>query len=494
MKALYTGFENSSFLKNIAGHFSFEKISEDQLKEAEPDYFLEYDLLIIVAQYPGLNTVLQILHNKDQDLTPLIISDKEPVSQLKQNLLFVPFIGNNIIYSSADENEIKIAVEEGAKKTKQSRAFRQIKTSTQKIIPSISIPDNLKQVYLDKFFEDVPVGTILLDEQEQILTLNNYARFILKIDQPLEKIGGLYDFFPEELRDSLKDYLQLLPVNRTKVSKIIEIPDTDQYLEFSGSRFKHISQKEYFILTIEDITEKARAKQLLEQKIQNLEQMNEELERFAYIVSHDLKNPLVSLNRLCEMADIKKDVDLASILKMIKTSSGNLMQTVFGLEALIDINKNVDDQIQIVTLEEAFYQIKNELNFQLEEKGGRVSADFGLAPKIKYVKPYLVSIMTNLISNAVKYSSPESRLDIFVRSWKEKGYVVLSFKDNGIGIDLSKDYKKLFQPFVRLTNQATGKGVGLSLIKRMIEKNGGKIEVQSTPGIGTEFICYLKEY
>lgn len=475
----------------------FRNSTLDELKQADPEFFLQYDLLIINAQHPELTVALQVLFSKDKELTPLIISDSESdLLKYKHDLMYTPFIGNNIMHAHKYKNELGTAIAEGAKKTIQGRAFRKIKTATKKIDHSISIPENLKQVYLDKFFDDVPVGTILLDANEKILTLNNYARIILGIEKPVLKDTSVYDFFPDELSSTLREYFKLLPLNSSKVSRILELPGSGsrQYLEISGSHFKHHSEKEYYIVTLEDITEKAHAKQLLEQKVRDLEQMNEELERFAYIVSHDLRNPLIALNKLCEMAESRQNMDMGTVLKMIKASSEKLMHTVFGLESLIDINKNVEDQVQNISFQNELSHIKDDLASQLTEKGGRIYADFSSAPDIHYVKPYLFSIMTNLISNAIKYSHPERNVEIFLKTWRKKDFVVLSVRDNGIGIDLSLNYHKLFQPFVRLTNQASGKGVGLSLIKRMIEKNKGKIEVESTPGKGTDFICYLKEY
>jgi len=83
-------------------------------------------------------------------------------------------------------------------------------------------------------------------------------------------------------------------------------------------------------------------------------------------------------------------------------------------------------------------------------------------------------------------------LVIKIKSRKEKEYTILSVKDNGSGIDLAKNMNKLFQPFKRLTDQGTGSGLGLIIVKRVIEKSQGYLEVFSQPGSGTEFKAYLK--
>jgi two-component system CheB/CheR fusion protein len=73
-------------------------------------------------------------------------------------------------------------------------------------------------------------------------------------------------------------------------------------------------------------------------------------------------------------------------------------------------------------------------------------------------------------------------------------FVLIRIEDNGLGIDLQKYGNSLFEPFKRLTTQGEGSGLGLHLVKTMVEHNGGLIQVKSEPGIGTSFTLYLKEY
>ena len=110
-----------------------------------------------------------------------------------------------------------------------------------------------------------------------------------------------------------------------------------------------------------------------------------------------------------------------------------------------------------------------------------------------YVETFLYSILKNLISNEIKYKK-DVPLQINIKGRKEDGFVILKVKDNGIGIDLNKYEKQIFKPFKRFTNTVEGTGVGLYLIKNMISRNGGEIKVESEPGKGTTFYCYLKEY
>jgi signal transduction histidine kinase len=131
---------------------------------------------------------------------------------------------------------------------------------------------------------------------------------------------------------------------------------------------------------------------------------------------------------------------------------------------------------------------------EIEANQGRVEADFSRCPSICYVEAYLYSIVRNLLSNAIKYRSPHRNLVVSITSDRQDDFVVLRVADNGIGINLQKHGKDLFNPFSRFTSQAYGKGLGLHLVRNMIEKNGGKIIVESRVDAGTTFIVLLRDF
>jgi signal transduction histidine kinase len=110
------------------------------------------------------------------------------------------------------------------------------------------------------------------------------------------------------------------------------------------------------------------------------------------------------------------------------------------------------------------------------------------------VQGFIFSVLKNLISNAIKYRDDERALQIELESKRENDKVLVTVKDNGIGIDLKKYGDRLFKVFSRLTDRADGTGIGLYIVRNLVEGNGGSIKVESEPGKGTTFYCYLKEY
>jgi signal transduction histidine kinase len=120
--------------------------------------------------------------------------------------------------------------------------------------------------------------------------------------------------------------------------------------------------------------------------------------------------------------------------------------------------------------------------------------NFTQAESITYIEAYLSSIMKNLLTNAVKYHASRRPLTIDIHTKKVDGVTLLTITDNGIGIDLIRNKDKVFKAFKRFTEQAHGTGVGLYIIKNIVEKNGGTIHVESQPDKGTTFKVYLQAY
>jgi signal transduction histidine kinase len=124
----------------------------------------------------------------------------------------------------------------------------------------------------------------------------------------------------------------------------------------------------------------------------------------------------------------------------------------------------------------------------------KIGTDFDHVSEIKYVEAYLKSIMKNLITNAIKYSSENGNPIVHISTQKLPHEVLMIIKDNGMGIDMQEAGDDLFKPFKRFTTKSEGTGMGLYIVKNIIEKNGGRISVESKPNEGTTFYCFLKEY
>ena len=269
--------------------------------------------------------------------------------------------------------------------------------------------------------------------------------------------------------------------------------DGTHYPVLSDLQATRYRDQEVFVLIVQDITEQALSTARLKETNRQLKIANEYLDNFVFTAAHDLRSPvanLISLTQLLQEADSNQ---YPTIIEKISTSVFRLESTLSGLIKILNIQQFGQDESREVSFHQTLRLISEELEQQIKEADAQIDADFEV-PMICYVPPYLDSITRNLLSNAIKYRSADRPLRVTLRTVPADRFVKLQFSDNGIGIDLKRFKDRLFKPFERLTRQANGKGIGMHLIKTMVERNGGYLEVESQLGQGTTFTVYLKSY
>ena len=246
--------------------------------------------------------------------------------------------------------------------------------------------------------------------------------------------------------------------------------------------------------TSTDIHDQKMQRTLLIKQNKKLDEINKYLDNFVHTVAHDLRSPVANIIGLLQLLTIKEeDSRNISIKEKLNTSVERLDSTLKGMIQLIEVQSISGSNTQLLSLKDVFEDIASEFTSTLQDIEHSVTSDFESCQPIRYIKPYLESIFRNLISNSIKYRRDDVPLQISVGCRQEGEFVLIHHQDNGIGIDLQKHGKNLFKPFVRFTQKAQGKGIGLHIINNMLQKNGGKVEVESEVGEGTTFKLYLKE-
>jgi signal transduction histidine kinase len=230
-----------------------------------------------------------------------------------------------------------------------------------------------------------------------------------------------------------------------------------------------------------------------ETKLQQ-EESYRDMQQFTLALSHELKNSIAKIKlavSLVELEEMLPAVD--TYVKIIHRASDRLERTMLNLNEIIRLRhlSGIAKKIAPINI---FEDVKEEFSEALCGIDNTLNTHFSGVDEMNYVETYLRSIFSNVISNAIKYSHPGRPLRLLVKGRKTNSHTIFSFTDNGQGIDLSLYREKLFEPFSRFSSHAQGSGLGLYLIKTMVERNGGKIEVTSKPGEGTTFHFFLKEY
>lgn len=225
-----------------------------------------------------------------------------------------------------------------------------------------------------------------------------------------------------------------------------------------------------------------------------MEEANASLDDFVRATAHDLRSPISNMKNLFNLLDKVEDESKKNfVLEKVCDSVFKLDELLNGLMQMVDAQNNQHLMIEQLDFQQVLNFVCNDLEDRIEESGANIKASFEV-DKVVYNKAYLRSILHNLISNAIKYRDQNKPLEITVSNRKNNNEIWLRVEDNGMGIDLEKHGKLLFQPFKRLTNVGSGKGIGLSLIKQFVEKNGGQIFVDSEVGVGTTFVCVLNPF
>lgn len=234
-------------------------------------------------------------------------------------------------------------------------------------------------------------------------------------------------------------------------------------------------------------------KQLTETN-KELIQHNNDLLQFSYTVSHNLRGPVASLIGLMHLLEKENPTEQEShIIGHINRSLTSLNGIINDLSNIIDIRNAVVQVKQKVAFNDEIESIRALLVKQINDQHVSIETDLSEVPSIISVKPMINSILYNLISNAIKYRSPDRPTKIKILSTHIGNYIRIDVSDNGLGIDLNRFRENLFGLYKRFHTHTEGKGLGLFLVKLQCEVLGGYVDVASTQGVGTTFSIFLNK-
>ncbi|WP_062542211.1 PAS domain-containing sensor histidine kinase [Rufibacter tibetensis] len=246
-----------------------------------------------------------------------------------------------------------------------------------------------------------------------------------------------------------------------------------------------------------DITDLKEAEEALAQKNAQLVQTNNDLDTFVYTASHDLRSPITTIEaligflkeELTETACLNADTE--NIMNRIITSVSRLQRTIQDLTNISRLqNANQKNpKGEPIDVQEVYEDIKADLVSSSNVPLCQIQTDFQVQ-QLHFSKKNFRSILYNLLSNALKYQSPDRDCTIHIQTRIEDDQLVLQVKDNGLGLN-ERQQEQLFTMFRRFHDHVEGTGVGLFMVKRIVENNNGRIEVDSEEGKGTEFRVYL---
>ncbi|MFN7488993.1 MAG: sensor histidine kinase [Chryseotalea sp.] len=220
---------------------------------------------------------------------------------------------------------------------------------------------------------------------------------------------------------------------------------------------------------------------------QELISHNNNLQQFSYTISHNLRGPVASLKGLFSLINENElGEDNKHLVEHLNKSVIALDNTIRDLNHIMEMRKDVNSSKETVKVSEIIKDIKQLLENEMAEHDVWLTTQLD-ANEMVTVRAMLQSIVYNLVSNAIKYRSPDKQVIINIRSKWIGDKMQIEVQDNGLGIDLDRFKSNLFGLYKRFHNHTEGKGLGLFLVKLQTEMLGGTIQVESKPGVGSTF-------
>ena len=294
----------------------------------------------------------------------------------------------------------------------------------------------------------------------------------------------------EKLKTAVKEYKECF------IESLSYKKDGEEYwVNFSMLPVTNVEgQHSHWISIQRDVTEEKEKEKEKEQLIRELTQNNKDLKQFSYITSHNLRDPLSNLTGLLNLIeDIPiENSELKEMIAGFSKSTHILNETINDLVKVIIIKDNPSIQKEKVLIKEVFENVFSQLSFLISINKPILKIELEEVTILNINKSYLESIFLNLLTNSIKYKSLNKQLRIWITSKVIGDNLILTFKDNGIGIDLERNRDKIFGLYQRFHNYPDSKGLGLYLVKSQVETMGGTITIDSEVNKGTTFTIIFK--
>ncbi|MFC6997226.1 PAS domain-containing protein [Rufibacter roseus] len=389
-----------------------------------------------------------------------------------------------------------------------------------------AVEDSARQLRL--ITDSLPVLISYLDKEERYQFTNKAYEtwFPMKTTDLIGKRAK--DVLGEKAYDTVKGYMTRTLAGE-KVDYEATMPYRDGFTRHTKTSFVPDVQNgkvEGFYAMVMDVTDQVESRKKAERSAQEAKAMaleaakaNEELRRvnkdlgiankrlthtnidldnFIYAASHDLKAPITNIEMLLDelLRELpqetlqQKEVD--SLAKMMQGSIERFKKTISSLTEITKLQKENSQQKILVDLAQMVEEVKLDLHKTIVKSGAQIEVDVETALSISFSEKNLRSIVYNLLSNAIKYRHPDRIPRIAIRCHTEEENLVLTVQDNGLGLSTAQQ-EKLFSMFRRFHDHVEGTGVGLYMVKRIVDNAGGKIKVESTLGEGSTFSVSFKK-
>lgn len=341
--------------------------------------------------------------------------------------------------------------------------------------------------------EEMNEGVALLTTDLSIYYCNSKLASMLEV--PLENMIGkpITDFIPSDQLKKCK--IPIVSGSDSSCKEEISRESADGTLMTFQINISFLEKIDGYYVIVTDLTEQKKSEHELHDLLKDLERSNKELQQFAYVSSHDLQEPLRAIASFTQLLERrykgKFDSDADEFMDYIVEAAKRMQQMILDLLEFSRVTTNADEFKEIDTAE-AFDEALFNLRGTIEYNNAVITRND--LPTVTADKSQLAKVFQNLIANAIKFKKENvpPKIHISTREDPQKNQYIFSIQDNGIGMD-PQYAGRIFTLFQRLhtRDEYQGTGIGLSVAKRIIERHGGHIWVESELGKGSTFYFTL---
>jgi PAS domain S-box-containing protein len=352
------------------------------------------------------------------------------------------------------------------------------------------------QSNLSAVFENTDVGYVLLDLKGIIISHN---KWFLTMTKRLNKIDfrkgmNLLDALTNEryriFKDSFADVLETKTAR--SYESVYQFEGVEEYVVLNIAPVFDHDELLNICVTIKDVTEIKRSEIESKRITNDLIIRNRDLEQFSFMVSHNLRAPVVNIVGLCShLNDEMDDDEYKYIVESLSSSAERIVNVVDDLNTILMVKKDEHSMLEEVNLEKGLNDLVSYFNRVEDRRKPIIEFDVSAISILHTNASFIESILYNLIGNAIKYSKQDELPKINVWTEVQDHHALIHVRDNGIGIDINRHGQKLFKLYTQLNTDVKGKGLGLYMVKTQVQLLGGKVFVKSELGKGTEFIVSL---
>ncbi|PTA67213.1 sensor histidine kinase [Deinococcus arcticus] len=473
------------------------------------------DAVLLGTGTPQALRVIQRLHAADRLLAVRLLGPPAPAQALLQAARFTPQIGPHLAWVNEPPEELGPALQAAAAQTRTRREHaRQVARTNAQLSPA-AVP--APAPFLEHLLDQAPLGVVTLNLQGQAVDWNPAAaRLLPELRAGLNLRAALPAFPPGpvpgavRLERPLGGERQVLRVHLSAMQRPAHGPgllalleDITAFVRAEEERDRAGAELRALNQTLEArVAERTQALEAqtqaleaqtraLEAQTLALQRSNSELERFAYVTSHDLQEPLRTITSftalLVSRAGPGLDPRTAQYLRFIQEGSARMKAQIDDLLHYARLNAG-PRPLRPVPLAEPLQEALDRLQALAEEAQAQFEVE--PLPTVLGDAPQLAQLLQNLVGNALKFrrEGAAARVQVWAQPGPAPGLWRIQVRDNGIGIE-PQYFGRIFEMFQRLHRRESysGTGLGLAICRKIVQAHGGEIGVESEPGGGSTF-------